>query len=237
MIDSNLLEILVNAGISKCQSELIQETFSAAKLKNAKNRKYNENWMLLSLIFQIRDQVYTAAKVVFGFDPDFFKLLIKNFAKKSDSQEVGILSFDKIIYVNTRALTYYTGLDDFENEINHNTASSEKSNHGADLAKLLLEISTNEEDFKNYFEKPFNSSRKIFKKQLKIHPSKPFTKWDHLSVLVNMLFSYLAAGIQFYKNKNYLEYLKELKKILETEIFREYTSHRTRKPNPILTIF
>jgi len=54
MIDSNLLEILVNAGISKCQSELIQETFSAAKLKNAKNRKYNENWMLLSLIFQIR---------------------------------------------------------------------------------------------------------------------------------------------------------------------------------------
>jgi len=45
--------------------------------------------------------------------------------------------------------------------------------------------------------------------------------------------SYLAAGIQFYKNKNYLEYLKELKKILETEIFREYTSHRTRKPNPV----
>ena len=52
--DSNLSEILVNAGISKCQSELIHEIFSAARLKNAKNRKYNENWMLLCLLFQIR---------------------------------------------------------------------------------------------------------------------------------------------------------------------------------------
>lgn len=48
---SNLSEILVNVGISKCQSEFIQELFSAARLKNAKNRKYNENWMLLSLLF------------------------------------------------------------------------------------------------------------------------------------------------------------------------------------------
>jgi len=51
MNDSNLSEIFVNAGISKCQSELIQEIFSAARLKNAKNRKYNDNWMLLSLLF------------------------------------------------------------------------------------------------------------------------------------------------------------------------------------------
>jgi len=51
--ESNLSKTLVNAGISKCQSELIQEIFSAARLKNAKNRKYNENWMLLCLLFQI----------------------------------------------------------------------------------------------------------------------------------------------------------------------------------------
>lgn len=54
MNDSNLSEILGNVGISKCQSELIQEIFSAARLKNAKNRKYNENWILLCLLYQIR---------------------------------------------------------------------------------------------------------------------------------------------------------------------------------------
>lgn len=51
------------------------------------------------------------------------------FAKKPDSQEVGILSLDKIflresINVNSRTLTY-TRLEDFENEINHKIASSE----------------------------------------------------------------------------------------------------------------
>lgn len=51
---SNLMQLINNAGISKCQSELIQEIFAAAKLKNPKNRKYNENWMLLCLMFQIR---------------------------------------------------------------------------------------------------------------------------------------------------------------------------------------
>jgi len=74
-----------------------------------------------------------AIKVGCGFDPNFFKLLDKNFAKKSDSQKIGILSLDEIlresINVNTRTLTY-TGLEDFGNEINNKTASSEKANHG-----------------------------------------------------------------------------------------------------------
>lgn len=75
-----------------------------------------------------------AVKVGCGFDPNFFKLLKKNFAKKSDIQKVGILSLDEIflresINVNTRTLTY-TGLEDFGNEINHKTTSSEKANYG-----------------------------------------------------------------------------------------------------------
>ncbi|KAL4088933.1 hypothetical protein QTP88_024011 [Uroleucon formosanum] len=321
MNDSNLSEILGNAGISKCQSELIQEIFPAARLKNAKNRKYNENWMLLyqkilplPCVNTIRKNLLVV-KVGCGFDPNFFKLLKKNFAKKSDIQKVGILSLDEIflresINVNTRTLTY-TGLEDFGNEINHKTSSSEKAKHGlvlmwrsladnftqpitvfaskgADLAKLvtksillleniggkvvgltndgaktnctmwkLLEISTNEEDFKNYFENSFDSSRKIFvfsdpphlmktihnrlfeKKQLRVHPSKPLIKWDHyytmykyeensltkvcpkltkhhfeLNNLFKMKVKYavqlfcesMAAGIQFYKNKNFLEF-------------------------------
>ncbi|KAL4088985.1 hypothetical protein QTP88_024063 [Uroleucon formosanum] len=321
MNDSNLSEILGNAGISKCQSELIQEIFPAARLKNAKNRKYNENWMLLyqkilplPCVNTIRKNLLVV-KVGCGFDPNFFKLLKKNFAKKSDIQKVGILSLDEIflresINVNTRTLTY-TGLEDFGNEINHKTSSSEKAKHGlvlmwrsladnftqpitvfasksADLAILvtksillleniggkvvgltndgaktnctmwkLLEISTNEEDFKNYFENPFDSSRKIFvfsdpphlmktihnrlfeKKQLRVHPSKPLIKWDRyytvykyeensltkvcpkltkhhfeLNNLFKMKVKYavqlfcesMAAGIQFYKNKNFLEF-------------------------------
>lgn len=51
---SNLQEIFKNSNISKCQTELINEIFNAARMKNPKNRKYSENWMLLCMLFQIR---------------------------------------------------------------------------------------------------------------------------------------------------------------------------------------
>lgn len=54
MNDKNLNEILDQFNIPQGQCELIKEIFSAAKVKNSKNRKYSENWMMLCLLFQIR---------------------------------------------------------------------------------------------------------------------------------------------------------------------------------------
>lgn len=51
---STLDEMLESSKIPKCQSELINEIFKAARLKNPKNRKYSENWLLLCMLFQIR---------------------------------------------------------------------------------------------------------------------------------------------------------------------------------------
>ena len=50
----NLDKLLERSGITKGQSELVKEIFSAAKVKNSKNRRYNENWVILCLLFQIR---------------------------------------------------------------------------------------------------------------------------------------------------------------------------------------
>lgn len=52
--ESTLEEIIQNSNIPSCQADIIYEMFKAAKLKNSKNRRYNENWMLLCLLFQIR---------------------------------------------------------------------------------------------------------------------------------------------------------------------------------------
>lgn len=52
--DSSLNNMLNASYIPECQTKLIQEIFNAAKMKNPKNRKYSENWMLLCLLFQIR---------------------------------------------------------------------------------------------------------------------------------------------------------------------------------------
>jgi len=50
----NLEKVLQSSNIPNSQSELIHEIFKAAKLKNPKNRKYSENWLLLCMLFQIR---------------------------------------------------------------------------------------------------------------------------------------------------------------------------------------
>jgi len=52
--DGKLEKLLERSGITKGQSELVKEIFSAAKVKNSKNRRYNENWVILCLLFQIR---------------------------------------------------------------------------------------------------------------------------------------------------------------------------------------
>lgn len=52
--NSSLSSLIETSGLSTIQSELIEQIFAAAKLKNSKNRRYTENWMLLCILFQIR---------------------------------------------------------------------------------------------------------------------------------------------------------------------------------------
>jgi len=51
---SRLEELLKDSNISNSQSDLVHEIFRAAKIKNPKNRRYSENWMLLCMLLQIR---------------------------------------------------------------------------------------------------------------------------------------------------------------------------------------
>ena len=52
--EKNLNELLMKSNISPGQCEMVKEIYAASKVKNPKNRRYNENWMLLCLLFHIR---------------------------------------------------------------------------------------------------------------------------------------------------------------------------------------
>jgi len=55
---STLDEMLESSKIPKCQSELVNEIFKAAGLKNPKSIKYSENWLLLCMLFQIKPRLF-----------------------------------------------------------------------------------------------------------------------------------------------------------------------------------
>lgn len=93
----------------------------------------DQNILPLPCINTIRSNLL-AIKVGCGFDPNFFKLLEKNFSNKTENQKVGILSLDEVflresINVNSRSLSY-TGLEDFGNELTTKPTNTEKANHG-----------------------------------------------------------------------------------------------------------
>lgn len=52
--DSSLKNIIDAANIPVSQSDVIYEIFNAAKMKNSKNRKYSENWIIQCFLFQMR---------------------------------------------------------------------------------------------------------------------------------------------------------------------------------------
>jgi len=54
MTNNSLEQIIQNNNIPKYQTDLLYEIFNASKIKNSKNRRYSENWILLCLLFQIR---------------------------------------------------------------------------------------------------------------------------------------------------------------------------------------
>jgi len=48
---STIEQIIKDYNILSCQTDIITEILKAAKLKNSKNRRYSENWILLCLLF------------------------------------------------------------------------------------------------------------------------------------------------------------------------------------------
>lgn len=65
---SNLQNIIENSNIPKSQIDLIYEIFNASKMKNPKNRRYSENWMILCLLFQIRFYIFITYLNIIGIN-------------------------------------------------------------------------------------------------------------------------------------------------------------------------
>lgn len=119
--------------MNESQKTLITECFASSKVRNAKNRRYMENWMMLCLLFNIRSpSTYkylrnsellplphpktirshlSLVKTYCGFDRDFFKLFEKRVSHMSNMEKHGVLLFDAVdlqrgLHVNTSSLTY-----------------------------------------------------------------------------------------------------------------------------------
>lgn len=130
-------------GMNESQRTLIEECFAASKVKNAKNRRYTENWLMLCLLLNIRSSsVYkylrnsallplphpktirrqlSMIKNSCGFDQDFLKLLGKRVVNMTNKEKHGVLLFDavnlrKSLHVNTSSLTY-SGMEDYGNDV------------------------------------------------------------------------------------------------------------------------
>ncbi|KAF0750370.1 THAP-type domain-containing protein, partial [Aphis craccivora] len=152
---NGLEELLKDSNISNSQSDLAHEIFRAAKIKNPKNRRYSENWMLLCMLLQIRSPSgysflrnnkilplpcpnsirahLLAVEIGCGFDKKIFKLLKKKFMNKSEQGRQGVIVVDEVflresISVNSRTLSYI-GLEDYGDEIITNNSQKEKANH------------------------------------------------------------------------------------------------------------
>lgn len=96
LIEDKLLKI---DGMNDSQKTLIKECFAASKVKNCRNRRHSENWLLLCLLFNIRSpgtykylresqlmplphpktvcHLVSSLKTSCGFDNDFLSLLAK----------------------------------------------------------------------------------------------------------------------------------------------------------------
>eukprot|EP00102_Acyrthosiphon_pisum_P024947 XP_016662157.1 PREDICTED: uncharacterized protein LOC107884450 [Acyrthosiphon pisum] len=116
---SSLNDLIIKSNLSDCDSNLVHEIFNAAKIKNKRQRRYSESWLLLCLLFHIRSpcgykflrdqnilplpcvntirKYLSAFKNDCGFDLNFFKLLKKKMQNKTSHQKKGILLVDEIL--------------------------------------------------------------------------------------------------------------------------------------------
>lgn len=157
---SKLSDCSIKEKIDQCenmnesQKTLILECFTASKVKNIKNRRYSDNWLMLCLLFNIRSpsaykylrnsallplphpktvrRHLSLVKSTCGFDKDFLKILSKKVDKMNNKEKHGILLFDSInlrksIHVNSSNLTY-SGLEDYGDDV-LNSGHKEYADH------------------------------------------------------------------------------------------------------------
>lgn len=141
------------------QKILIKEIINAAKVSNPRGRQYSEEFIMLSLLMNIRSPSYynflrnnkiiplKCMKTIraylsrfsdkCGFDEDFFKLHEKSFAAKDPKHPHGVVLLDEInlsksIAVSAKNLTC-TGLTDFgdDDELGpQSTDTKDLASHG-----------------------------------------------------------------------------------------------------------
>lgn len=99
-------DLIIKHSLNDSQSVMLREIVNASKYKKIKNKKYSENWLLLRLLFNIRESgaynfllnqnllplpcTNTIRKYISmvitdcGFDNQFFSILRKRMFKKSE---------------------------------------------------------------------------------------------------------------------------------------------------------
>ncbi|KAM7284755.1 uncharacterized protein ISCGN_001849 [Ixodes scapularis] len=122
----SLHELLAAANLSNAQLSVVEECIAAAKCKSKRQRRYDDNWLLLCLLLHIRTptgylflrendilplpSVKTVRKYISmvglkcGFDQDFFLSLKIKLQHKAESEKHGILIFDEIQWAHYEAL-------------------------------------------------------------------------------------------------------------------------------------
>lgn len=152
-VDKKLAEL---DNISKSQKLVVKEIFAAARKRNARDRRYTDEWIMLCLLLNIRSpseyeflrknnilplpctktirSYFSLINIKCGFDEDFSKLIEKHFASKTPLQRHGVLLLDEInlrksVAVCSRNLTY-VGLTDFGNDGQQSTDINEQATHG-----------------------------------------------------------------------------------------------------------
>ncbi|KAF0734603.1 Transposable element P transposase [Aphis craccivora] len=138
--------------IPQGQCELIKEIFSTAKVKNTKNRKYSENWIMLCLLFQIslpvrwepllpsRGLAISLCCTSAQKSPSGYKYLRNQNILPLPC--VNTILFDEIflrqsLSVNTRSLTYL-GFQDYGDGLGIKIQGSEKADHALVLMLQTL---------------------------------------------------------------------------------------------------
>ncbi|XP_036146648.1 uncharacterized protein LOC118646884 [Monomorium pharaonis] len=151
-VDKKLGEL---ENISMSQKLVVKEIFAAASKKDARGRRYTDDW-IMCLLLNIRSpkdygflrknnilplpctktirNYFSLINIKCGFDEEFSKLIEKHFALKTPLQRHGILLLDEInlrksVTVCSRNLTY-VGLTDLGDGGQQSTDINEQATHG-----------------------------------------------------------------------------------------------------------
>lgn len=156
MQDSTFDAKCAELNVPASQKSALKEIITTASKKNAKGRRYIEEWIMLCMLMNIRAPGYyeflrkngilplpctrtirsyfSLINAKCGFDEQFAKLLDKHFASKTPLQRNGVLLLDEInlrksVAVCSKNLTY-VGLTDFGDNGLQSSDISEQATHG-----------------------------------------------------------------------------------------------------------